>query len=88
MSHFRRRRPLAAMALCQLLIAFAGSVLAAPAEQQWIGEFRLEGQAVPFVLHDRSAVADTPSSVDLPAFGARDVALTSLATTPTRHLRL
>ncbi len=71
-----RRPRLAIAALCQLLFSCTGSALAAPAAQDWIGEFTIDGQSVPLVLHDRSSVKDAASAVDLPSMGARNVPLT------------
>lgn len=64
-----------AIAVSTVIAAVPGHAGATPQPQQWVGEFRLGGQAVPLVLHDRSAGKDMPSVVDLPTLGAREVPL-------------
>lgn len=64
-----------AIAFSTALLAFSTRAGATTPAQQWVGEFRLDGQTVPLVLHDRSATKDTPSVVDLPTMGAREVPL-------------
>ncbi|RZA16433.1 MAG: hypothetical protein EOP93_15210, partial [Lysobacteraceae bacterium] len=65
-----------AVALAMVLPVLSANAATTPPPRQWVGEFRLDGQAVPLVLHDRSATPGAPSVVDLPTMGAREVALT------------
>lgn len=56
--------------------ATAAAPAAAPApEIQWVGEFRIGGQATPIVLRDRSATPGAASGMDVPSKGARDIPL-------------
>lgn len=67
-----------AQGICSFALLLSGNLFAAAAERQWIGEFRLGGQATPLTVHDRSSIADAPSTVDLPSMGAREVPLTTI----------
>lgn len=58
------------------LLACTVGAQATAQERQWLGEFRIDGEATAIVLHERPAQA-TPAIVDLPAMGAREVPLTS-----------
>lgn len=68
-------RATGAIALCAALLAAPFAFAAPSPEQQWLGEFSLQGQGTPLVLHDRSATKDAVSAVDLPTMGAREVPL-------------
>ncbi|GHB95313.1 alpha/beta hydrolase family protein [Thermomonas carbonis] len=71
--------------LAALLLAASGLAKATP-QRQWLGEFRLNGQATALILHEPVAIQAgmvEPSSggpsVDLPALGARGVPVNGFA---------
>ena len=77
-----KQRDWIASCVCWLALVWAAGATATPQERQWVGEFKIGGQATTLVLHDRSAIKDAPSTVDLPLMGAREVPLTSFEPTP------
>ncbi len=78
---FQKLRALFAQGMCGLMVGLTATAMATPVEKQWIGEFRVGGQHTPLHLHDRSALKNAPSTVDLPSMGAREVPLTTFAAT-------
>ena len=74
---------LLATALCAIGLHAASAQEARPPEKTWLGQFRVGGKTTAIVLHDRSGTKDTPSAIDVPAMGARDMPLTTYEMTPT-----
>lgn len=79
-----KRRIFAPLLSC-LLLAWSGIAWSGPQASQWLGEFRLNGQATALILHapatTQAGMADAASgpSVDLPALGARGVPVSGFA---------
>lgn len=61
-------------ALCAMLASAASAQSPAP-EQLWVGHYTIGGQSTAMVLHDRSPAPRSPSVLDIPAQGARDLPL-------------
>ncbi len=73
------KRARVAQGICCFALLLAGPLFAASGERQWIGEFRLGGESTPLTVHDRSALKEAASTVDLPSMGAREVPLTTIS---------
>lgn len=71
-------------ALCALGLAGAALAQNPVPEKTWLGEFRIDGKATGIILHDRSGAKGAPSVIDVPALGAREVALSGFAMTASR----